>query len=272
MYEQSRTLVTVDAVAPETPILHDYQLRLPTFEGPLDVLLRLIERNQLPITDVSLVAVTEQFLAHVASLGSVSPQVLAEFATVGARLVLLKSRSLLPRPATEDDETESGDLAQQLIEYQAIKRAAIELAHRDQLGVGAYPRARHALTVPAPVEPPRLAAHEASWLAKALRRRLAMIPSPREIITARPMISLAAMVERVLRLLAGRSDVPFSRVARECQDAHEVRTAFLAVLVLIRRRVVDADQPELFGDITLRRRSGRWRGLLDPLVALSGDD
>lgn len=262
----------VNAVAAESPLLLDYQLRLPSFEGPLDVLLRLIERDQLPITDVSLVTVTEQFLAYVESLGSVSPQVLAEFAAVGARLVLLKSRSLLPRPATTDDEADPGDLAQQLIEYQAIKRAALELAQRDQLGIGAFVRARNPVATPTPMEPPKLAAHEPSWLAKALRRRLAMIPSPREVVTARPLISLAAMVERVLRLLSGRREVLFSRVAADCENAHEIRTAFLAVLVLIRRRVVDADQAELFGDITLRRRPGHWRGLLDPLAAPSGDD
>lgn len=262
----------VNAVATESPLLLDYQLRLPTFEGPLDVLLRLIERDQLPVTDVSLMAVTEQFLAYVESLESVSPQVLAEFAAVGARLVLLKSRSLLPRPVAADDEAEPGDLAQQLIEYQTIKRAALELAQRDQLGIVAFPRARNQVAASEPGEPPRLAPHEPSWLAKALRRRLALIPSPREVVAARPLISLGAMVERVLRLLAGRREVLFSRVAADCQNAHEIRAAFLAVLVLIRRRAVDADQAELFGDITLRRRSGQWRGLLDPLAAPSGDD
>lgn len=265
-------MVIVNAVTTESPLLLDYQLRLPTFEGPLDVLLRLIERDQLPITDVSLVAVTEQFLAYVESLGSVSPQALAEFAAVGARLVLLKSRSLLPRPPAADDETDPGDLAQQLIEYQAIKRAALELAQRDQLGAGAFARARSPIAAPEPVEPPKLAAHEPSWLAKALRRRLAMIPSPREVIAARPLVSLGAMVERVLRLLSGRREVLFSRVAADCQDAHEIRTAFLAVLILIRRRVVDADQAEVFGDITLRRRTAQWAGFLDSLAVPSGDD
>jgi segregation and condensation protein A len=73
----------------DTGLLPGYQLRLPTFEGPLDVLLRLIERDQLAITDVSLVAVTDQFLGYVESIGSAPAEVVAEFATVAARLILL---------------------------------------------------------------------------------------------------------------------------------------------------------------------------------------
>jgi len=266
------TLSIVEAVTPEPLPLLGYQLRLPTFEGPLDVLLRLIERNQLPITDVSLMAVTEQFLAYVEQLGGAPPHVLAEFAAVGARLVLLKSRSLLPRPPATEEEPETGDLARQLIEYQAVKRVAQQLAERDQAGTGAFARSLGAIAAPAPVERPRLAAHEASWLAKALRRRLAALPSPRQIVAARPLVSLATMIERVLRTLSGKSEVLFSRVAEECQDNHEVRTAFLAVLVLIRRRILDAEQAEPFSEIRLRRRPAAWRGVIGPVAIAPGDD
>src|SRR5688500_7437705 len=99
----------------DASLLPGYQLRLPTFEGPLDVLLRLIERDQLAIADVSLVAVTDQFLRYVESLGSAPAEVLAEFATVAARLILLKSRSLLPRPQVNaEHEADPDDLVKQL--------------------------------------------------------------------------------------------------------------------------------------------------------------
>jgi segregation and condensation protein A len=236
-----------------------YQLRLPSFEGPFDVLLRLVERNQLPITDVSLVAVTDQFLAHLESLGGAQPEAIAEFANVGARLVLLKSRSLLPRPPAANDEPASSDLARQLIEYQAMKRAAEELAERDRRGEGAFARATGAISVPTNDAPPKLAAHEPLSLVRALKRKLAAIPSPREVVSARPIISIAAMIERVLTTLTGRGETAFSRVAADCRDGHELRTAFLAVLILIRRRVIDADQSAPFGEITLRHRSTAWQ-------------
>src|SRR6478609_6712749 len=100
-------------------LLMDYQLHLPQFEGPLDVLLRLIERSQLEITDLSLMRVTEQFLTY-----------------VGARLTLLKSRSLLPRPPAEEIEEDPGDLARQLAEYRRCKQMASQLSERLASGAG----------------------------------------------------------------------------------------------------------------------------------------
>jgi segregation and condensation protein A len=252
------TSPVVSASTLEPPGLLGYQLRLPSFEGPFDVLLRLVERNQLPITDISLVAVTGQFLAHLEDLGGAAPEAIAEFASVGARLVLLKSRSLLPRPPAADDEPASSELARQLIEYQAMKRAADELADRDRRGEGAFARATGAISVPADSAPPKLAAHEPSSLVRALRRRLAAIPSPSAVVNARPLISLAAMIERVLGLFTGSGETRFSRLAGDCRDGHELRTAFFAVLVLIRRRVIDAEQTDPFGEITLRRRPASW--------------
>jgi segregation and condensation protein A len=243
----------------ESPGLLGYQLRLPSFEGPFDVLLRLVERNQLPITDISLVAVTDQFLEYIEGLGGVVPETIAEFASVGARLVLLKSRSLLPRPAISEDESPSGELARQLIEYQEMKRAAAAFAEWDQRGIGAFARASGAVAVPADQSPPKLAGNEPSSLVRALRRRLAAVPSPREIVAARPLISLAAMIERLLGQINGRGEQQFSVVARECRDHHEIRTAFFAVLLLIRRRVIDAEQAAPFEEITLRLRPSTWQ-------------
>ena len=115
--------------AVEPDILAGYQLRLPSFEGPLDVLLRLIERHQLAIADVSLVAVTDQFLAYLDELEAAPAATVAEFAAMGARLVLIKSRSLLPRPAVAD-EGEPEELVRQLIEYRSVQAAALGCSAR----------------------------------------------------------------------------------------------------------------------------------------------
>ncbi len=234
-------------------VLNGYQLRLPTFEGPLDVLLRLIERHQLAITDVSLVAVTDQFLAHLAAMEEAPPTTMAEFATIGARLVLIKSRSLLPRPLTVEDEGDSGDLVRQLVEYRAVQEAARLLGVRDMRAEGAFARGEGGVAVPAASAPPRLALHQPSALARALRRRLTIVPGPSAVVAASPLVSLREMIERVLVGLAGRSQLRFRAVLARCEGRDEALTAFLAVLVLIRRRVIEADQPALFGEITLRR-------------------
>lgn len=260
------------ATAPLDPSsIVGYQLRLPSFEGPLDVLLRLIERSQLQITDVSLVTVTDQFLSYIDSLEQAEPDLIADFTNVATRLVLLKSRSLLPRPPAVDEE-ETSDLARELIEYRAVKDAADQLAEKDRRGDGAFARALGGVATPAQTSPPKLAAHDASWLARAIRRRLTTIPSPRAIMHARPMISLREMVERVLHGVSERPHASFSGIARQCQNNHELRTAFLAVLVLIRRRVIDAEQEVPFGEITMSRVTGGFRPALDESAVFAGDD
>ena len=104
--------------------LDGYQFRLPSFEGPLDVLLRLIERDQLAISEVSLLAVFDQFLAHLDRLEAEAPDAIAEFVLVAGRLSVLKSRALLPRPAKPLEEPDEIDLVMQLEAYRAVKAAA----------------------------------------------------------------------------------------------------------------------------------------------------
>jgi segregation and condensation protein A len=240
--------------APPLVELSDYQLRLPSFEGPLDVLLRLIERDQLAITEISLVAVTDQFLAHVEGLGGVRgvpATTVADFAAMGGRLVLIKSRSLLPRPP-EPDEAEPDDLVRQLIEYRTVKEAARQFATWDAQARGAFARGE-GIALPPATSPPRLASQPPVSLVRALRRRLSTTAGPRDVLPIRPVVTLREMVERVLGALTTTPRLRFSTVRGDCQDRHEVLTAFLAVLTLVRRRVVEAEQTELFGEITVRR-------------------
>lgn len=241
--------------------LDGYQLRLPAFEGPFDVLLRLIERSQLAITDISLVAVTDQFLARIAEMDEAPPSLVAEFTTVGSRLVVLKSRSLLPRPpATSNDEDSTSDLARELIEYRAVKAATLELARRDLAGQGAFGRAQNAVGASEIDATPKLTRHEPIALARALRRRLSVATSPKTLLNRKPIVTIRQMAQRWLDLVRGEADVTFHRFSARCESASELRTAFLAMLVLIRRRMIDAEQHEPFGAIHVR--------LADPVGAM----
>ena len=229
--------------------LNAYQFRLPTFEGPLDVLLRLIERQQLAITDISLISVTDQFLQHLARLGDQPPALIAEFAAVGGRLVLLKSRSLLPRPATTVDEPEPDDLARQLEEYRALRAASEHLAVRDRDARGGFARGAGVALPEAPI--PRLAIHQPTLLARALRRRLTTATDPIQTVARRPIVTLRTMTQRLLTELQ-RGNRSFVQFRETCASREEVLVAFLSLLVLVRRGVVDSEQRTLFGDITLR--------------------
>jgi segregation and condensation protein A len=262
----------VSVTVSEISLLDSYQLRLPAFEGPLDVLLRLIERSQLAITDISLVAVTDQFLEHISVLGASPAQVIAEFMAVGSRLVLLKSRSLLPRPAASDSEESQDDLVGQLIAYRAVKEAATQLAERDARGEGAFALSPGAVIAPDQPAFQKLAMHESSLLARALRRRLSITPYAVQMVVSRRVVSLREMVERVLTRLVTHDTIRFSEVQKSCADRNEVLTAFLAVLVLVRRRAVEAGQNELFGEIRISRKADLQPISTGSIVSFSADD
>jgi len=234
-----------DAVAPLA--LPGYQLRLPSFEGPLDVLLRLIEREHLAIADVSLVAVTDQFRAHVEALGAAPPAEVAAFSAVAARLLVLKSRSLLPRPPVAEAEEEDDDLVHQLREHQALQAALADLAARDRAGDRFFPRGGAVATGVEPV-PPRFVPGPPAALSGALRRRLSLLAPERTDHPIRRAVSLPKTVARTLALLAAKPRLRFSELVGDRRGREEVLVAFLAVLVLLRRKQVDADQPEPYGE------------------------
>jgi len=244
--------MTATLAQPAPVTLADYQLRLPAFEGPLDLLLRLIAKAELPITEVSLVTVTDQFLAHVRELGGIDADALADFTAIGARLVLLKSRSLLPRPPAQDEEEEEDDLVTRLREYQAAKDGARRLAERQQNGERSYARAA-SVTVPRASAPARLAPHQPLSLVRALRRRLSSLPSPAALVDGRERIPIRALLERALNTVRPGRRWTFTDIIGRSAGREETMTAFLAVLVLVRRRVFDADQTEPFGSIELWR-------------------
>lgn len=237
-------------------MLTNYQLQLPGYEGPLDVLLRLIERNQLEITDISLVAVTSQFLAHVGELNEAPAEVTASFATVGTRLAVLKSRSLLPKPTSVEEDDAPSDLTQQLLEYRRARDASAFLARRAEQNLRSYAR-----PLPVPVEPAlrhtseRLIDYPASALVGALRRRLTVLPKSGRMIPARRVVSLRETLNRLLELTGIRQRVPFSQIVSPYVSRTEVATAFLGMLVLMRRAVISAEQSELFGEIHLNRNT-----------------
>lgn len=234
------------------------------------MLLRLVERSHLAITDVSLVAVTTQFLIYVAELNRRDAELIADFSSVGSRLVVLKSRSLLPRPPIEDAEQVS-DLARELIEYRAVKETATLLAERDIRGAGTFPIANTTVPNLNRIALRPLAAHQPVQLARALRRRLLVVPVPALIVTARKLVSLREMAERVLTGLQHTGTATFHSITHRCDNVHEARTAFLAVLVLVRRQIIDVDQPHMFGEITIRRLTP-IAGPADYLTGFSSDD
>lgn len=241
-----------DTDADRAVSLAGYQLRLPAYEGPLDVLLRLIERSRLAIEDVSLVKVTDQFIAFIATMHDAPLETVADFTAIGARLTVLKSRSLLPRPVTIDEAFDESDITVRLRDYKRLKDAAERLGQVHAAGLHTYTAGnRGAIVTPVASRVATLARHEPEQLSRSLRRRLSTLPKPAQVIRQRRIVNLRDVVDRIATLVARERAVRFSGVIGDDTSRTAVATAFLAVLILIRRQALDASQDGLFTEISL---------------------
>jgi len=232
-----------------------YQVALDVFEGPLDLLLRLIEREELDITLVSLARVTDQYLDYLANLRERSAANLADFCAVAAQLLVIKSRVLLPRPAIAppSEEDDADDLVERLKEYRRFKRAAERLGALEAAGAHTYPR----LTPLLKLEPRALPGEaQVSDLVAALRRVLAERPVPQVVdgVVAPVPVRIGPCIEHILSRLSIEREVPFSSLLRGARSRLEVIVTFLALLELIKQQRVRALQSEPFGEITLTPR------------------
>jgi segregation and condensation protein A len=235
----------------ETEVTSEFQLRLPVFEGPLDLLLYLIEREELEITAVSLVQVTDQYLSYLHSGDQIDAAALAEFIAIGARLLYLKSRALLPRsPAEEQAEEDLGeDLVQRLREYRRFKEVAGSLREMEELGLRAYPRLFPPTDVPLPTG---LDGVTLDLLAGIVREVLDRQPEEEiEGVVHRQEVSVEDKARELSEALRRRKRVSFRAFISACRSRLEIIVAFLAVLELIKGLRLRAEQDVLFGDISL---------------------
>lgn len=236
-----------------------YQFRLPEseFEGPLDLLLHLIEHREMDITRVSLAAVADQFLEIISAPGAIELSALADYLVIAAKLILIKSRLLLPQPEnpTPEGEEDVGEaLARQLREYKMFKQIAAFLRERERQGLHAYPR----LAPPPRPQPTtwRLEGVTATDLAMALQRALRVRPNlPQGTLTVPLSISIDQQIHKIVELTKRRPRVSFSHLLRAVETRVEIIVTFLAVLELIKRLQIHAQQDGLFGEIILTRRT-----------------
>jgi segregation and condensation protein A len=231
-----------------------HTVKLPLFEGPLDLLLHLIKKNEVEITDIPISTITDQYLAMLAEHPELNLDGAGEYLVMAATLVYIKSRILL----AGDDEDEAAEedpraeLAQQLAEYQRFREVAVALGERNVLArdVFAPPGEPYERGDDEAADPP---VRDASLgdligaLTEVLRRIRRPVPHEVQAET----MSVRQCVERILGHFALAEEVDFGNLFGPAPLAREVIVIFLSLLELIRMRVVRARQPEPFGTITL---------------------
>lgn len=228
------------------------EISLPVFQGPLDLLLHLIERDDLDITAVSLVAVTDQYLEAIQEEGQFNPQALAEFVSIGARLIYLKSTRLLPRPPEDSDvqleEDEVGrELVDLLLEYRRFGQATDVLEERQVQGLRTYTR-----LAPPPERPESsgLDGVTMETLRKIMLQVMARTPVERpKAVIQRDGLTLRQRIGQLRERLLANGRFSFRQAMSECRTRIEVVLSFLAVLELLRQGECDAQQSEAWGDI-----------------------
>ena len=221
------------------------------FSGPLHLLLTLIESEELPITDVSLSQVTEQYLAYLDE-AEVPLEELADFLTIAARLLYLKSRVLLPEQPVEADEME-GDLALQLRLYKHFIRVAEHVGALYRESPQLHIRPKETLPVPEMIPfPEHVTSEHLVEVFRALLKSLRPFFALREETMAR-IKSVAERIVDVRDLLKKRANLLFSDLAGDAQSKAEVVVSFLALLELAKQKLVRARQLSTFRDITIER-------------------
>ncbi len=222
-------------------------VRLAIFQGPLDVLLRLIQEQKLDITELSLVAVTRQFLAHAQGMGTDDGPLLAAFLRVAAQLMHLKSRALLHEPP-EPEEEAAGLLEDQLRGYERFRQLMTTVAAwQDERGAS-YQR-----TAPTPLPefaPPALVGYAPADLVGALAAVLEEKEDDLPTV-ARRTVHIETYLERIDALLAGRGRTGFREVIEPAQSLEEIVVAFLAVLEFLRLGKAAVRQDALYADIRI---------------------
>jgi segregation and condensation protein A len=232
---------------------NNYTVQLPVYAGPLDLLLQLIERDELDITRVALAQVTDQFLAYLKVLETMDLGDIADFLVIAARLILIKSEALLPRPVErQPGEEDPGDeLARLLIAYKRYKEIAGTLRQREEAGLRTYLRLAPPPKVEAQLD---LSGVTTLHLLAAVQHALALAPDKPTLgtVVAPPKVTIRDQIRLIAHALhSGGGQASFQDMLAQAKSRMEVVVTFLALLELIKRRKIEASQSQAFGEIQI---------------------
>lgn len=256
-------VIPVDMTSPADPAafesaLEAYPVRLSNFEGPLDLLIHLIKKNEVNVYDIPIALITQQYLEYIELMSELDLDVAGEFLLMAATLIHIKSRTLLPRPAPEQEEADEDPrdaLVQRLIEHQRFKLAA-ELLHEKETVRSAQwgrPDERLADIAGEPFEPElevdlfSLLAAFKSVVERNKRRPRLIVPSEEVPIEVR--------IEQLLSRLSETEACGFDALFEDVGTRADMVLTFLALLEMIRLKLVRVYQANSFAEIRVYRRA-----------------
>jgi segregation and condensation protein A len=233
------------------------KVQLEIFEGPLDLLLHLIKKNEVSITDIPIATITEQYLATLELMQTFNLDVAGEFLVMAATLIHIKSRELLPGGDEEPDEDEGIDpraeLVRRLLEYQRYKDAAAALEQREILTRDVFVHASAPAEEAGPREFREVSVFE---LLGALKRVIDRLPKDAAHEVTLEKITVREKMTMLLEKLRHQSRIMFESLFAEVKSRMETVVTFLAMLELVKVRAIRIFQDEPGGEIAIEAAAG----------------
>jgi segregation and condensation protein A len=232
-----------------------YKVKLPDFEGPLDLLLYLIRKEEVSIYDIPIARITAQYLDYLNAMRELDIAVAGEFLVVAATLIHIKSQMLLPRdPLAPEDELEDPrmELVQQLLEHQKFKGAANALHQRALIEAATFTRG----SLETDDENPEVAStvfHLFEVFRDVLTRQRALV----EIEIEREQVTMAEKIAEIRQAVEFEPEVSARRMFERARSKREMVLIFLAILELVKELIIGLRQADTFGDIILTKQEAR---------------
>ena len=245
-----------------------YLVNLPVFEGPFDLLYHLIEEQRINIYDIPIAPITAQFLDYLNLMEILDMEVATEFLVMAATLLEIKSKMLLPKDKTQDDEFANemdadsineddarNDLVEKLLEYRRFKIVALELRERERDASRIYTRSVDFRRTPEEILEIFISATDLVNIYQGLVRRRLNPPIHRVILDRIGVLERISEIRKILRDLRG--NIRFSDIIKGKDSRYDVVLSFVAILELNKQGEVDMRQTGNFQPITLRLVTGK---------------
>ncbi len=240
--------------------MSEYKVKFEVFEGPLDLLLYLIKKEEVDIYSVNLTKLASQFIEYIEMMREFDLEIAGEFLVMASTLMYIKSRELLPVDQQaqveeeEDGEDPRWELIRQLVEYKKFKDAAAKLQELEAHQEGVYPRLpiKPVFAEEKPLTKPEVTIFDLLNAVNSVLKRFEKRDNPREIYEDK--WSVSDKIEHIVKLMTTQTGVRFSELFEDATSRSEVVCTFLALLELIRLKQLVCAQSSDFGEIEIRKR------------------
>jgi segregation and condensation protein A len=234
-----------------------YKVKLDVFEGPLDLLLYLIKKEEIDIYDIPIAKITDQYMEYLELMKLLDLNIAGEFLVMAATLMHIKSRMLLPPDQLEEEAEEEdprAELVKRLLEYKKFKEAASELAHMESYQKHLFPRVGIGADA---AEEGRSEFFEANLfdLITAFTKVLKDVPRETFHEVIKDEFTVAEKMHDIIHMLVERPVVVFTELFRAAKNKDEIVTTFLALLEMIRIKEVLVRQAAPFAEIEILRNT-----------------